>query len=397
MHVLSRSVLTLGCAALLSCGNKPPETAPPIADAPIEVTPTDPQLAALDKFAKHLKSIQKVGGYVMVPQGPKLEPGATDERVPALRARMRQQGEALPDPKPAEAAADAAKVYDPDLAAAVQRFQRQYGLKDDGVVGVGTVKALNRTPEERLRQVRAAMQRREHVLASAQDPQVGALVRINIPAFEAEVLEDGKRVIHMKVVVGTRYRKTPLFRSRITRLTLNPTWTVPPTLLREDYLPKLRRNPQKVMADGFTALRKGEPVDLTTVDWKKIKPDAIPYILKQAPGPKNPLGRIIFHMPNKDDIYLHDTNARWGFGLDQRAGSSGCIRLQKPFDLLAFVLADQKRWTKERVKEILDSQETEQIAVTRRVEVELVYESVWVDEAGVVQIREDLYGLEQPS
>lgn len=341
----------------------------------------------LEEYEDKLRALKAAGGIPRVPDGPKLEPGAFDSRISVLRQRLAATEPAVPESMPGYES-----VYDPMLQAALERFQRGHGLNPDGQIGKATLRALNRPLDERIRQVQAAIRRRQRTLAAEQKQANGAVFRINIPAFEAELLENGEAKLRMRVVVGTRYKRTPVFSSRVTQITLNPTWTVPQSLTEEELLPKLRRDASKVAADGFEAIRDGASVPVTDVDWKAVPNRGVPYVLRQAAGPKNPLGRVIFHMPNQHDVYLHDTNARYLFASDLRASSHGCIRLQKPMDLLAYLLEGDRTWTKAKIREAIDSGETVKIPVARKLFVELVYESVWVDDTGALQIREDLYG-----
>jgi murein L,D-transpeptidase YcbB/YkuD len=256
-----------------------------------------------------------------MPDGPALRPGTTDARVPALAARLAITRDLDLD---RDALAAASTRYEEPLVAAVRAFQARHGLAADGVVGAATRAALNVPAARRVEQLRANLERARWVFY---DPESEFLV-VNIASFQLYHVRRGEIVWRTRVQVGRPYRQTPVFRAELTYLVFNPTWTVPPTIFREDILPELRRDPGYLAARHIEVIdAAGKRVDPQTVDWSGR---SFPYRLVQTPGADNALGRLKFMFPNEYSVYLHDTPSRDLFERSSRAFSSGCIRVENP-------------------------------------------------------------------
>ncbi len=345
--------------------------------------PQGEEYAGLRQALAHYRQLADLGPWPKVGAGPTLKPGMTDPRVVALRARMEAEGEAVAAP------ASRRSVFDSGLAAAVARFQARQGLEPDGAVGSRTLVALNVSVEERIAQIRVNLERLRWV---ARD-RVGDHLMVDIPGYSARLYLDGRRVWDSRVIVGKPYRKTPAFRAELTYLVLNPRWVVPPTILREDVIPKVARDPAYLAAHSMTVVDgAGHPVLAEAIDWQHYAQGGFPYQIVQVPGPKNPLGQIKFMLPNPHAIYLHDTPSRRLFQRSERAESSGCIRLEKPLELAVQLLDDPARWTLPQIQAALDAQATRTVSVKRRVPVLILYFTAQADKDGVVAFRQDLYG-----
>ncbi|MBI1182409.1 MAG: L,D-transpeptidase family protein, partial [Alphaproteobacteria bacterium] len=273
------------------------------------------------KFALGLeRSREAEGGWGTVPAGASLKPGMTDPRVPALRSRLQISGDYQPD-HPADP-----DLYDGAIVEAVKRFQERHGLDGDGVVGARTVAALNVTAAQRVDQLRVNLERARWVLN-----RLGReFIIVNIPGFHLYVMKDGQPVLDERVVVGRTYRQTPMFKSAVKTIVLNPTWTVPPTILKNDVLPKIARDPGYLAAQNMVVVdANGTRLDPAAIDWQRAR-HGFPYSIVQQPGPENALGRIKFLFPNPYSVYLHDTPHRELFAKTVRTFSSGCIRIEKP-------------------------------------------------------------------
>jgi len=326
------------------------------------------------------------GGWPKLPAGPKLVKGDRDSRVGALKRILMVMNDL-----PSAAGASDPDFFDEALEDAVKSFQRRHGLEPDGVVGAGTAFALNVPAEERLKQIRANLERWRWITR-----QLGErYVLVNVAGFRVGVYEAGREVLSMPAIVGRTYRQTPDFSGKLSAITINPAWNVPPKLAREDILPKLRSDPAYLKKKSFRVFEnwseRAREIDAAAVDWKQIKEDSLSYKFRQDPGPENALGRIMFLFPNKFDVYIHDTPERWLFSRAVRDFSSGCIRVERPLDLAAYLLRDDPAWAKEKIEEAIDAGETKLIHLRKPLNIHVLYWTAWLGEDGRVQFRQDIY------
>jgi murein L,D-transpeptidase YcbB/YkuD len=331
------------------------------------------------------REIAAAGGWPMVPEGPTLRPGDRDPRVAAVRARL-----AVTDGA-ADQGSDS-QWFDPDLASAVEHFQARHGLDADGIIGARTVEAMNVPVASRIDQLKANLERTRWVF---RDLEPRFLI-VNIAGFEAYVIADGKVTWKSRVQVGKPYRKTPVFKKKMTYLVLGPTWTVPPTILREDIIPKIKKDPGYLARKDMVLLdRSGKLVDISKVDLTAISADNFPYTVRQEPGPKNALGRIKFMFPNQHFVYLHDTPSQTLFDRAERTTSSGCIRVEKPISLAAELLGDPTEWSETRVEERISKASNETVTLTDPIMVFLMYWTSVPDDNGDVKFFSDVYSRDQ--
>ncbi len=341
--------------------------------------------ALRDALARY-RAIASDGGWPKVPEGPTLRPGDLDPRVPALRARLLVTDTTLTKE------VSEPQRFDPDLAAAVERFQTRHGLDADAVVGAKTVAAMNVPVEARIEQLRANLERTRWVF---RDLEPRFLI-VNIAGFEAYVLKDGKVAWQSRVQVGKTYRKTPVFKKKMTYLVLGPTWTVPPTILREDIIPRIKQDPGYLATRNMVLLdRDGKLVDIGDLDLNAISADNFPYIVRQEPGPTNALGRIKFMFPNKHYVYLHDTPSQSLFNRAERTTSSGCIRVEKPISLAAELLHDQPGWSEAEIEARIEQASNETVTLTDPILVFLTYWTSVPDDNGDVRFFNDVYARDQ--
>jgi murein L,D-transpeptidase YcbB/YkuD len=338
-----------------------------------------PRVFLYERFKSALaryRAIEANGGWPSVPAGQTLRAGVTDERAPTLAARLAVTGD-LPTP-----AAPYGTLYDEPLAAAVHRFQARHGLAADGAVGPATLAALNVPVAARIDQIRVSLERARWVFY---DPESEFLV-VNVAGFQLYHVRRGEILWRTRVQVGQPYRQTPIFRAEMTYVVVNPTWTVPPTILRNDIVPAVRRNPAYLASRNIDVFdSSGAAVDPATVDWSGRNPRVR---LVQRPGPDNALGRIKFMFPNEHAVYLHDTPSRDLFSRDSRAFSSGCIRVENPLELTEQLLGERGR---ARVENIIASGRTETVFLNKPMTVMLLYWTAEVDAAGRVAFFSDVY------
>jgi murein L,D-transpeptidase YcbB/YkuD len=328
------------------------------------------------------RSWAAAGGWPGVPEGPTLRVGDDDPRVAALRQRLRVTADLPADaPEPVVPG-----MFDAPLYVAVMAFQQRHGLDPDGVVGPGTLAALNVPVEQRIDQLRLTLERARWVV----DETPGEAVVVNVAGAEVFVTRDGRVTWWRRAIVGREARQTPIFKGTMTYLELNPTWTVPPTILREDVLPKVRRDRGYLREHDMRVLTQaGKPVDPGSVDFG-ARP--FPYMLRQDPGPKNPLGRIKLMFPNRHNVYLHDTPGRTLFAKAARNFSSGCIRIEDPFELAAIVLRDPGRGTAESLAAEVDADPaTRRITLKEPWPVLILYWTATLDAEGRVRFLPDVY------
>jgi murein L,D-transpeptidase YcbB/YkuD len=309
-----------------------------------------------------------------VPEGEKLELGSRGPRVAALRARLGATGDS--------------DTFDAALADALKAFQASRGLDVDGTVGAATLIALNRSREDVIAQIRVNLERGRWYLHDL----APTFVAVNIAGFQAYYLRDSRILWSARAIIGKPFRETPLFRARMTYLVLNPTWTVPPTILDEDMLPALRRDPTYLERKGLSLTdRDGHVVPAASIDWSKQTAKTFPYNVVQGPGPENPLGRVKFMFPNEHSVYLHDTPSRGLFEKSERAFSSGCIRIDRPLELATLLLEGQAGWDLAALEAAIATGETQTVTLARPVPVLVAYWTAWVGGDGVFQLRGDVY------
>jgi L,D-transpeptidase YcbB len=325
------------------------------------------------------RALAAAGGWPTVPSGPTLKAGAADQRVPTVAQRLAVTADLSRD-----VAAAATAEYVAPIVAGVQSFQRRHGLAADGVIGPATLTALNVPIEVRIDQIRANLERARWVLY---DPDRDYLV-VNIAGFQVYLVRRDEIVWRSRVQVGRPYRQTPVFRAELTYLVVNPTWTVPSTILREDILPAVRKDPGYLARRNIDVLDNArQPVDATSVDWTS---NSFPYQLVQRPGPDNALGRIKLMFPNEHSVYLHDTPSRDLFERDSRAFSSGCIRVENPLELAEMLLGSA--WPRERLDALVGAGKTQTMLLDEPLPVMLLYWTAEVDAAGRITFYPDVYG-----
>jgi L,D-transpeptidase YcbB len=326
-----------------------------------------------------------------VPAGPTLEPGMSESRVAALRARLLASNDAE-EARLAAGAPAGPELYDPQLEAAVIRFQHRHGLAQDGKVGPRTLAALNVPVDERIRQMVLNLERRRWM----PDDRGDRYVFVNLADFELKVVHEPKTVFDTRVVVGAPYHRTPAFSAEMTYLEINPYWNVPPSIARNELLPQIKEDPGYLAANGFELLSDwndgAAAIDPWSLDWAQITPQGFAWRLRQRPGEFNALGRIKFMFPNPFNVYLHDTPARHLFEKAERSFSHGCIRVEQPESFGAVVLAGQDDWSLERLKTAIASGERMIVALEEPLPVHVAYLTAWVNKDGTVHFRNDVYG-----
>jgi murein L,D-transpeptidase YcbB/YkuD len=327
------------------------------------------------------------GGWPEVPSGPKLEKGVRNPRVAALARRLQASGDlavvgAEPD------------LFDDALVAALERFQVRHGLDPDGKLGPQTVAALDVPAERRVAQILLNLERFRELGPA----MVDRFVYINVAGMELSLVEHGQVTFFNRVIVGRKDRPTPLLQSVIRRIDFNPTWVVPPKIARIDLLGHEHQDPQFLRArnirvyDGWGA--DAHEIDPQSIDWTQYNANNMPFVFRQDPGTENALGPVKFDFANDYAVYVHGTPVKSLFALSSRALSSGCIRMQEPVELAAYLLRNDANWPRSRIDDVVRKATTVSAPLKEPLPIMLTYQTAWVDGAGVVQFRADIYGLD---
>lgn len=332
-----------------------------------------------------LREISANGGWPTVPRGKSIKPGATDPRIPAVRARLAVSGEAG---APSQSAA-----YDAGLRKSVELFQARHRLEPNGTIDKDTIDAMNVTSAQRAAQVRVNLERARWVLGGLGDE----FLLVNLPAFKAYLIRGGRNEWEARTQIGEEGWKTPSFSATMKTVVFNPDWTVPSTIIAEEVAGEVEKDPGYLAKKGLVVLDKdNQEVDPGSIDWENASSGDFPYTLRQPPGTDNALGRVKFLFPNKYSIYLHDTPSRTNFEAEKRTFSHGCIRIEKPLELANLLLAGQGSWNSGKIDEVVASGVTENVELTHPLPVLIVYWTVSVGASGEIRYMRDVYDQDQP-
>lgn len=349
-----------------------------IADAFQDARPATEGYSNLKTALAQYRGYQQQGGWLAVQEGKTLKPGDKGVRVAQARTRLTVTGDYTAD-------SGSPELFDSTLEAAVKHFQNRHGLDADGAIGAKTIATMNVSVQQRIDQQRVNLERQRWYAHENQ----GEFIVTDIAGYSVHWIKDGKLFWSAKAQVGTSYTQTPMFKDTIRYIEFNPTWTIPSSILARSTLPKLKKDPDYLTKKGYLLLtRDGTEVDPKSVNWSSVK--RIPYIVRQPPGPDNALGLVKFMFPNKHAVYLHDTNHREHFADTKRSFSSGCVRVDNPFDLAEKLLAGQGDWNRQKIDEVVASGKTTRVNLDKPVRIIIAYGTASMRD-GQVYFREDIY------
>ena len=339
-------------------------------------------IAAMKAAIARYEKIVKAGGWKPLPKL-KFYSGSQHPSLAGLRHHLSLTGDLKGPP-------GRSSYFGYELERALKRFQARHGLSPTGVVDRRTIAALNVPAKARLRQLRLNLGR----LRSLAQPKKRKYVVVNIPAAQLEAVNRDRVVSRHSAVVGKIDRRTPILQSRIHQLNFNPVWTLPPTVINKDLIPKgvrmAKRGKSVLVKYGIDAYGgNGRKLDPTKVKWSGGNARKLVY--RQQPGPQNPLGFVKINFHNKHAVYMHDTPSQKLFGRNFRAASSGCVRVQNIEQLAAWLLSDNLNWTRQRVYDMRKNGKRKDVNVKRPVPLLFAYMTAWATEDGVVQFRRDIY------
>jgi murein L,D-transpeptidase YcbB/YkuD len=331
---------------------------------------------AIDRYA----DIVARGGWPQVPSVGVLRLGDRHPSVPVLRARLVASGDIDPN-------AVGNDIYDSYVEAAVRRFQARHGLTVDGIIRAETLAALNVPAPVRLAQLKVNVTRLRALSANLSPRYVVA----NIPAARVEAIENGLAVSRHAAVAGKPDRPSPELTSKIVQINFNPYWTVPPSIVQKDLIPKMQDQPDYLTSNHIRIFdARHKELEPSQINW--YSEDATHYSFKQDPGSYNSLGSIRINFPSPYGVYMHDTPLKNLFGGDFRFHSSGCMRVQNVRQLVAWLLQDMRGWSLEDIDRVIKSGEQKNAQLTKPVPLHWVYITGWATPDDVVQFREDIYG-----
>ena len=345
-----------------------------------------PALPAYALLKAELASLRSAGQSLPpdpIADGPIVTTGKSDPRIPAIRQRLADQGY----PQALEASGDPEKL-DADLSIQLRLFQKAAGIKVTGLVGPQTIAALNNPMAERnVARVLNNMERLRWL------PRTLAArhVFVNQAAYEVRVMNGGTAEWTSRVIVGKPNTQTVVFNDEMETVVFNPSWGVPPSIIANEYLPKLRRDPGYLDRIGFKVVdAKGKTIRSSAVNWSAYG-SKVPFGIQQPPGGKNALGEVKFLFPNSHNIYMHDTPTRNLFAEDVRAFSHGCVRVQNPRDFASVLLG----WSREEVDSHIETPGSETVRLKTRIPVYITYFTAWPDETGKIQYFNDIYARDK--
>jgi peptidoglycan hydrolase-like protein with peptidoglycan-binding domain len=344
------------------------------------------------RVAERYAAFAEAGGWERLPEDlARLKPGERNPAIPALRHHLTLTGDLPADAPPSDR-------LDPPLVAAIAAFQGRHGLPDSGILGRLTIKALNVPAETRQRQLAASAAR----LMGSKFAFGERYVVVNIPSAAVEAVENGAVARRYVAVVGSPDKATPAVETRITDINFNPTWTVPASVVKNEIIPQMRKNPGYLAKNHIRILGPAGEVDPTRIDWAGEK--AVNYTLRQDSGFDNSLGQVRIDMPNRFAVYMHDTPAKSLFAASVRFHSHGCVRVGQVKELVGWLLQGTDgpngpgtSWGPIEIETGIADGERRDIKLVKPIPVTFVYLTGYATPDGKAHFRDDIYNLDAPA
>ncbi len=362
------------------------------ADVRAELDQVEPPFAGYKRTQQALQRYMELarqddGEQLPVPAKP-VDPGSSYDGVPRLTRLLRLLGDL-----PQDTASGSANIYDGALVDGVKHFQARHGLTPDGRLGPQTLKQLNTPLRFRVEQLRLTLERWRWVPFQFPQPPIV----VNIPEFRLRTYQKGGTIgLSMNVIVGKAYRhQTPVFEREMKYVVFRPYWNVPPSIQRSEIVPAIRKDRDYIAKKGYEVVTpQGSVVTSGTINDDILQQlSAGKLLVRQRPGPTNALGLVKLMFPNEYNVYLHSTPSPQLFSQSRRDFSHGCIRVEKPAELTAWVLRDKPEWSLERVRAAMDTgKDNVQVNLTNPVPVLILYGTAVVEEDNEVHFFDDIYG-----
>ncbi len=343
---------------------------------------SEASIAGLQQAIERYRQIVANGGWPVTTQKVTLRQGDTSGEIAAIRKHLIIEGDL-------GSGSGSNPTFDREFLDGLSRFQIRNGLRVSGFVDQRTLAALNVTATERLQQLETNLKRVQGLMGFNKAPRY---VLVNVPFFVAQGVQKGELSFESNVVAGKPARATPQVSAKIVEINFFPTWSVPEIVAQQDLIPKIRKDPSYFSQEHFMVMRDwgSPPLDPASVDWNS--PQVVSYKFRQEPGSFNALGVVRINMPNKYSVYMHDTPLKQLFGQSARAFSSGCVRVEKVQELVAWLLGGQKGWSLEKVQAQIDSGKKIDVKLASPVPVHFVYLTAFASGSGLAQFRPDIYG-----
>ncbi len=340
--------------------------------------PQHPAYGAMKAALAELRKEMDDKAFVPIDKGPRVKLGQTDVRIPAVRKRLAS----LNGGSNSDMTDD---LLDSDLSEALQKFQKTAKIKATGRLDNSTINALNNHGEERnLNRLVDNMERLRWLPKTLGTRHVF----VNQPAFQVQVMEGQSELWRSKVIVGKPETQTSAFHDEIETVVFNPSWGVPPSIIANEYLPKLRNDPSYLDRIGFkVTTASGQKIASRDIDWWNYG-GKVPFNIQQPPGEDNALGELKFLFPNSHNIYMHDTPTKDLFAKDVRTFSHGCIRVENPREFATVLLG----WDRAKVDANTSGKKSQSVPLASKVPVHITYFTAWPDETGKIQYFNDIYG-----
>lgn len=346
------------------------------------VEPVYRQYSLLKKYLKLYNDIENKGGWPEWQRAVKsMKTGDTSLAIAAIRKQLFMLGD-LP-------VFDSLGIFDDKMEAAVKKFQKRHGIKEDGIISGITMQEMHVPVHDRIQQIMINMERSRWLPVEQQ----GDYLAVNIPDFKLLVYHDDTLLWSCNVVVGKTKttNNTVIFNDNLEYIVFWPYWNIPKSILIKETLPEIKKNSNYLVNHNMEIITyEGTPVASSSIEWSQYT-TSFPYIIRQKPGKNNALGLLKFLFPNSYDIYMHDTPEKSLFDESTRTFSHGCIRLEKPLELAEFLLRADTSWTKNKIQDLLNSQEQKFVKLKNKVPVFITYFTAWVDRKGQLNFRQDVY------
>lgn len=337
--------------------------------------PPQPGYGALKKSLAFYRDIAAKGGWPVLQAG-EIDPAMQGAAVDVLHDRLSLEYPGLPGL---------------DVRDLVKRFQADHGLAVDGRVGGKTLVELNRPVTDRIEQIAANMERWRWMPSQFEHD----FISVNVPNASLSLVLQDRLVLESRVVVGKPASPTPILRAPAAGITVNPPWNIPASIARHEILPKLKTNPAYLQQQDMVLLDGpvGDPHGLH-VPWRRIPAGTFPFRIQQHPGNKNALGTIKLELPNRFDVYLHDTPSKNAFSLPARDVSHGCVRVEAILPLASYVLSEDLG-AMIQITDAIAAGNTKYFPLKAKVPVYFLYWTTFIDKDGNLQFRPDIYGRDQ--